>query len=143
MADPTFQPKVYLTSGGDKQVVASGGEIDVETGGALKIAGTDRTAALATAPAGVVAGYKIARGSSALDGSNPTTIATGLATIVAAVATLKGTSAPGDNTSVLTVNYAGSDGNLDIYAWKNTSGSDPTLVASTGTENFDWIAIGT
>lgn len=36
----TYQPKVYRTSGGDKQVVASGGEIDVESGGSLKLAGT-------------------------------------------------------------------------------------------------------
>lgn len=92
---------------------------------------------------GVAGSYKVARGSSALDGSNPTSIATGLTTIVAAVATLKGTSAPGDNTSILSVNYTGSDGQLDVYAWKNTGGTDPTLVASTGTENFDWIAIGT
>lgn len=93
---------------------------------------------------GLAGGYKIARGSAAaLDGSNPTPIATGLATIVAASVQLRGTAAPGDNTSVLTTDYTGSDGTLNVYAWKNTSGSDPTLVASTGTETFDWIAIGT
>jgi predicted RecA/RadA family phage recombinase len=93
---------------------------------------------------GVGAGYKIARGgAAALDGSNPTPIATGLATIVAAFVQLRGTAAPGDNTSVLTTDFTGSDGTLNVYAWKNTSGSDPTLVASTGTETFDWIAVGT
>jgi predicted RecA/RadA family phage recombinase len=93
---------------------------------------------------GVGAGYKIARGSAtALDGSNPTPIATGLTTIVSASVQLRGTAAPGDNTSVLTTDYTGSDDTLNVYAWKNTSGSDPTLVASTGTETFDWIAIGT
>lgn len=93
---------------------------------------------------GAGAGYKIARGgAAALDGSNPTPIATGLTTIVAAVVQLRGTAAPGDNTSVLTTDFTGSDGTLNVYAWKNTSGSDPTLVASTGTETFDWIAIGT
>ena len=40
MADATYTPKVYMTDGGDKQVVASGGAIDVESGGALKLAGT-------------------------------------------------------------------------------------------------------
>jgi hypothetical protein len=110
----------------------------------LKIAGTDRTAALATAPSAVAAGYKIARGTAAaLDGSNPTPIATGLTTIVAAAVQLRGTAAPGDNTSVLTTDYTGADGTLNVYAWKNTGGTDPTLVASTGTETFDWIAIGT
>lgn len=92
---------------------------------------------------GVAAGYKIARAEAALDGSNPTPVATGLTTVVAAVATLKGTAAPGDNTSVLTVDFTGSDGTVNVYAWKNTGGSDPTLVASTGTETFELIAIGT
>lgn len=92
---------------------------------------------------GVAGGYKVARGSAALDGGNPTPIATGLSTIVAAIACLNGSTAPGDNTSALTVGYTGSDGTLNVYAWKNTGGSDPTLVASTGTENFDWIAFGT
>ena len=52
MADDTYQPKVYREQGGDRQVVASsgsldvesGGEIDIESGGALKLAGTEVTA---------------------------------------------------------------------------------------------------
>lgn len=48
MADATYQTKIRRESGGDKIGIASGGEIDIESGGALKIAGTDRTAALAT-----------------------------------------------------------------------------------------------
>lgn len=35
----TYQPKVYREQGGDRMVVASGGEIDVETGGQLKSGG--------------------------------------------------------------------------------------------------------
>lgn len=97
-----------------------------------------------TAPSAVAAGYKIARGEAALDGSNPTNVITGLATVVAFVATLKGAAAPGDNTSVLTVDLAGpAAGSADVYAWKNTGGTDPTLVASTETESFYWVAIGT
>lgn len=93
---------------------------------------------------GVAAGYKIARGVGTLDGGNPTNIVTGLTTVVAVVTNLVGTAAPGDNTSVLTVDVAGpAAGSFDVYAWKNTSGSDPTLVASTGTETFHWIAVGT
>lgn len=140
----TQNVKVGVEQGGDRGFVKSGGELDIESGGTLKIAGTDRTAQLNAAVAGVAAGYKIARGgAAALDGSNPTPIATGLTTIVAAVVQLRGTAAPGDNTSVLTTDFTGSDGTLNVYAWKNTSGSDPTLVASTGTETFDWIAMGT
>ncbi|RJP54309.1 MAG: hypothetical protein C4583_03020 [Anaerolineaceae bacterium] len=141
MADATYQTKIRMESGGDKIGVASGGEIDIESGGALKIAGTDRTAALATAPAGVAAGYKIARGETALDGSNPTSVAHGLTTCIAFVAMLKGTAAPGVGTSVLTANINGA--NVDVYAWKVTAAGDATLIASTGTESFYWIAIGT
>lgn len=91
--------------------------------------------------AGVAAGYKVARGETALDGGNPTPVATGLTTVVAFVATLKGTAAPADSTSVLTADISGAT--VNVYAWKNTGGTDPTLVASTGTESFYWIAIGT
>lgn len=94
--------------------------------------------------AGVASGYGLARGVTALDGSNPTPVATGLATVVAATVTLEGSSAPGVGTSVLTVastDYA--TGGLNVYAWKVTSNANPTLIASTGTENFEWIAVGT
>ncbi|OGT54649.1 MAG: hypothetical protein A3E01_09865 [Gammaproteobacteria bacterium RIFCSPHIGHO2_12_FULL_63_22] len=47
MADGTYQPKVYRAQGGDRQVVASGGEIDIESGGALKFAGEAITATAA------------------------------------------------------------------------------------------------
>lgn len=55
----TYQPATYRTNGGDKHVIASGGELDVESGGALKIAGTQVTASAAelnksvAAPAGI------------------------------------------------------------------------------------------
>lgn len=39
MTDATFAPKVYKKAGGDTLVVASGGLIEVETGGSLTIAG--------------------------------------------------------------------------------------------------------
>lgn len=89
----------------------------------------------------LAAGKKLAFGSAAFDGSNPTSVAHGLTTVVAVVTNLQGAVAPGDNTSVITYNVNGA--NIDFYAWKNTGGTDPTLVASTGTETFSWIAIGT
>lgn len=91
--------------------------------------------------AGVAAGYKVARVEMALDASNPTSWATGLTTIIAAYVGLKGTAAPGVGTSVLTSNINGTS--LDVYAWKVTATGDCTLVASTGTETFYGIAIGT
>lgn len=46
MSDSTYSPKVYRKQGGDEFIVASGGSLDVESGGALKIAGTDITSTL-------------------------------------------------------------------------------------------------
>jgi hypothetical protein len=103
--------------------------------------GTVTPLASSSAVAGVAAGYAVARGETALDGSNPTPVATGLATVIAAVATLKGTAAPGVGTSVLTTSISGAT--VNVYAWKVTSNADPTLIASTGTESFYWTAIGT
>ena len=129
----------YNEQGGARTVI--GGEIDIVSGGALKVAGTDRTAALASAPAAVASGYMIARGETALDGSNPTPVATGLTSVVAFTATLKGSAAPGVGTSVLTAVISGAT--VNVYAWKPTSNADPTLIASTGTESFYWTATGT
>ena len=113
--------------------------VDVKT---LSVNGADVTSAVnAGGVAGVAGGYKLARGTGTLDGSNPTTVATGLTTVLAAVACLKGTAAPGASTGVLSVNISST--NIDVYAWKATSTSNPTYIASTGTEEFYWIAVGT
>src|SRR5574342_1056513 len=90
--------------------------------------------------AGPEPGKKVTYGTGTLDGSNPTSVAHGLVTCEAVYLQLIGAVAPGDNTSVLTANINGA--NIDVYAWKNTGGTDPTLVASTGTETFFWIAVG-
>jgi hypothetical protein len=129
----------YDEQGGGRTVI--GGEIDIVAGGALKVAGVDRTSALASAPAAVASGYVVARGETALDGSNPTPVVTGLSTVTGFSATLKGSAAPGVGTTTLT--YTASAGTVSVYAWKPTSNSDPTLIASTGTETFGWTAIGT
>jgi hypothetical protein len=55
MADATYSPKVYMTDGGNEQVVASGGkqtvesggQVDFESGSSLKLAGTAVTATAA------------------------------------------------------------------------------------------------
>src|SRR5882724_7715321 len=111
MTDGTYQTKIRHELGGDKIAVGSGGVLDIETGGALKIAGVDKTAALAAVPPegllGVAAGYKLARGEVTLDGSNPTPVTTGLATVVAAVASFKTAVALGDDPNALTVDYGG------------------------------------
>lgn len=88
------------------------------------------------------ANYKIRRGVTALDGSNPTAVATGLSTIVSATVTRKDSSAPGVDPSAFSVDFSGTDGTLNIYAWKVTASGDATLVASTNTDDVCWIAIG-
>lgn len=136
-----YTSKVRLKSNGDVMEVASGGAINILSGGTLKLDGTT------IAPvAGVAGGYKIARGEVTLDGTNPTSVTTGLATVVAANVNQKVAVTPGDDPSAFTVDYGGgvTAGQLDVYAWKNTSGSDPTLVPSTNNAAVvSWIAIGT
>lgn len=92
--------------------------------------------------AGVAAGYKLARGTITLDGSNPSSAATGLTTVVSCnVSGPAAAAIPGDDPMGATpfINTT----NLDIYAWK-TDGSDPTPVASTNnTAVFYWVCLGT
>jgi uncharacterized membrane protein YgaE (UPF0421/DUF939 family) len=88
-----------------------------------------------TAVEGVGAGYRIARGSTALDGSNPTTIATGLTTVVSFVATLIRDSAVSSGTAFVT-HATPSGGDVAVYGWVLTGS------ASSGTEAVDWIAVG-
>lgn len=85
---------------------------------------------------GVAAGYKIARGSTALDGSNPTTVATGLTTVVSCAGTLLRNSAVTSGTAFLTHDTA-SSANVDWFGWILAG------TASTGTETFEWICVGT
>jgi len=90
---------------------------------------------------GVGASYMVARGETALDGSNPTPVTTGLTTITGCSLTIKSTSAPGVSTSVLT--YGTSSGTLNMYGWKVTATNDATLIASTGTDTIGWVCLGT
>lgn len=48
----SYQPKVYRKQGGDQLVVASGGEIKVETGGKIVPNSGTQAASIADAPAG-------------------------------------------------------------------------------------------
>lgn len=134
---------VDVASGAELDV-ESGGEIDIESGARFEIAGSDRAAVLATAPAAVAAGYKIARGTVTLDGSNPSSATSGLATIVACTVTNKRSTAPGLDPTEFTIATAAVAGRLDVYAWKPTASGDATLVASTDADDtIDWVCVGT
>ena len=81
-------------------------------------------------------------GTMALDGSNPTVITTGLRVVDAVSLTLNSAAGatPGDGASVLTYDIVA--GVVNVYAWQNTTGTDPTLVASTDTDAFSFIIVG-
>jgi hypothetical protein len=133
-----------LVLGTDKNVdVLAIADSGLFLGAGAGTAMTKTAAQLNTVVVGAAAGYMIARSAAplALDGSNPTSAAHGLTTCVAAFASLAGSTAPGDSTAVVTVVINGA--NLDFYGWKHQDGADPTFVASTGTETFNWFAIGT
>lgn len=139
MPDNTVQSKCYHKQGGDEIVVKSGGKVTVESGGSIEMA-AGSTLKLDGAAIRMVAGEVT------LDGSNPTSVTTGLTTITSAVAVFKQATAPGDDPVDLTVDYGGSvpAGRLDIHAWKNTGGTDPTLVASINNSAVvSYIAFGT
>jgi hypothetical protein len=81
-------------------------------------------------------GSKIAAGTGTLDGSNPTTISTGLTSVLAFTATKIDTDGVGAGTAFLT-HGTPSGGSVDVYAWVAAG------TASTSTETFSWIAVGT
>ena len=83
--------------------------------------------------AALATGYKIVAGDVLLDGSNPTPVATGLAAIVGAVATLRSTLASTGAPVVLQTQFTTSTGNLDIYAFAFLSTADSALTGSAST----------
>lgn len=97
---------------------------------------TELYGSTASGVAGVAAGYAVARGVTALDGSNPTTIVTGLTSITGFAATLNRSTSLATGTAFVTYNNI-SGGSVDVYAWVVAG------TASTGTENVSWVAIGT
>lgn len=101
---------------------------------------------LENALVGVGSGYKIARGTiTPTSGSH--TVVTGLDTVVAAVASLKG--APTLTCLVVAADIGDQDGapaagSILIKTYKPTSSSDVTPVAATTPWSaVDWIAVGT
>lgn len=87
-------------------------------------------------------GKEVITGEIALDGSNPTSVTTALATIDGVYLTLKTDTALGVSTSVVTWEEGSSANVVDIYGWKPTSSADTTLIASDGTETVSYIIVG-
>lgn len=86
------------------------------------------------------AGVRFTEGVATLGGTNPTFFLHGLTTCQSVSVTQSGVSTPGVGTAVFTTTVSGSY--VNVYAWKPTSLSNPTLIASTGTESFYWTAAG-
>lgn len=110
--------------------------LDLATGDSFNVVSGDVIVNGSSVTVGVATGYKVARGSTALDGSNPTTVATGLTTVVACTGTLLRNTAVSSGTALLT-HAAASGANVDWYGWV-IAGS-----ASAGTEVFEWVCVGT
>lgn len=113
----------YMKQGGAEWVI--GGKLTILPGANVNFNGTSVTTV---------------SGETALDGSNPTPVTTGLTTITACVTTIKTSTAPGLNTTTIT--YTTTAGALSLYGWKPTSISNPTLIASTGTDTVGWACFG-
>lgn len=95
----------------------------------------DRTITLPNATGVVMLGTGstitgVRAGTTTLDGSNPTSVTTGLSAITGCTVQQALGSTPGDDPIGFTNIWTASAGRLDIYAYK-TNGSDPTWVAST------------
>jgi len=59
MADTSYKPAVYKQQGGNKLVVATGGTVDIESGGLFKIGGVTVTATAAEINAALIAGITV------------------------------------------------------------------------------------
>jgi len=86
---------------------------------------------------GLAAGYKVARGTASVTGTE--VVATGLTTIVAAVAVARAD--PALTAYWVSCTWAGA--NLTLKVWKPTAANDVTPLAGTTALQVDWVAIGT
>jgi hypothetical protein len=100
-----------------------------------------------TMPPGTQGALRLMWGTVVLDGSNQTPVA--LTNYMAnvtespmfAIVTMAGTAAPADDPNYVTQDVSGVT--INVYAWKNTSGTDPTYTASTDNARvINWFAVG-
>ncbi len=90
-----------------------------------------------------IRGKRLLGGTVTLDGSNPTPVALAsyVRQLTGGVVSFEGSSALGDDPNALSSAVSGTT--LNVYAWKNTNGTDPTQVASTdNARRVNWMAWG-
>ncbi len=88
-------------------------------------------------------GFRLVAGTVQLDGGNPTPVALigYLESVSAGVVGYEGSGAPADDPNMVT--SAVSAATLNVYAWKNFDGTDPTQIASSNNARLvNFIAIG-
>lgn len=124
---------------------ATGSDWVAETTPPLAARVATAEAAIALLPAAVAAGYKIARGLASITGTG--TVITGLATVVAVVAT---PATDPDGVALAAVSATIGDqagapaaGSIVLKAWKVTATGNATLIAATAAASLNWIAVGT
>lgn len=100
----------------------------------------DATGTLVLSPATTSGAVEAALAS--LDGSNPTSVTTGLSALAGCTVQQHTSTTPTFLTTFTTLTTAVA-GRLDIYAWAATSASDPTLIASTSVDTVRYVCIGT
>jgi hypothetical protein len=107
--------------------------------GALTV---DNGAAWVPLSSGTATATRTAAGTVTLDGTNPSTAATGLTSIVACSITDVRSDTPGADPSQFT--YTISTGSINVYAWKITAVDNGTLAASTDSNDvIGYVCVGT
>lgn len=128
-----YQTKVYHEQGGDRLVIASGGEIDILSGGALKVAGTDRTTQLDKAVISGTAGKKIVGAQVSIGVTGSSTVSTGLTTVDYAIPGIVVVDA---NHGQVSASWSGGNVTLTMYLPGST-----TVSSAAGTATY--FAVGT
>ena len=108
----------------------------------------DRTLTFANATGNVMLAETAATagfegGTVTLDGSNPTSVTTGLSALSACTVHTTTDDAPALGPIAFTILRTAVAGRLDIYAWAATSTSNPSLIASTSTRLVEYLCSGT
>lgn len=142
MSDATYQPKTYRDTGGDRIKVASGGTLDIETGGILSFNGVDTTTALARVISGLAAGTRIAFGIwVTVAATDP--VPTGLTTVTGALVSLVSSPVLGMQEASATTTGA-TTGSIIISGFASTATNDATPKgATTFGKGVAWFAWGT
>lgn len=138
----------FGTAATGKGIAIQGVDVTATAAELNKLAGaTVTTAAINALIQGIAGGFKVARGQLST-ASAADTVATGLATVVAVVATIE-SDVDGVTLALATAQVgdqagAPAAGSVVIKTWKNTSAANPTLIAATVfAKKVNWVAIGT